>query len=490
VSQRRLVASAAFALIAAVGASAHADGGYFSGVKGARASGRGGAFTARADDLSAVMLNPAGLSRLGTSVIQVGNRFSFNERTFKRNPTLDWGAETDVPRYVEFAPVENQAPWQVLDPFIGFGSNFGLKDWGFAFAVFSPAGTAREVYPADGGQRYMMVRRNAQIIDYNLSAAWKYHDVFGVGATLQWIAVPTLEYGLIIDGETGRAAGPVTSSLDIRATIKGSDLFTLNAIVGAWVRPSDNLELGFSAQVLPSEIKAKGKLGVALVKPSPTVTGITLNREGTPADDVTLSLPLPMTFRLGARYRHLEDGEELFDIELDGVYETWSAVDRFQLDSNNLTADYRQQLVPVGVINVDKQWRNTIGLHLGGDYALLPKLATVRAGFYYESPVAPAAYSNIDFSDGPQLGGALGASLFLGKLEIALTTEYRAQTTVHVPEKDARVYQAKPGSSCAAPYTDPGDCSEVYSGQPGPPINGGTYGAYSLVASLEGTYRF
>jgi heat shock protein HtpX len=89
---------------------------------------------------------------------------------------------------VEFPRVKNKAPWQVLDPLIGISTNFGLKDWGFAFAAYSPAGVARESYPDTGGQRYMMVRRNAQLIDYSLSAAWKFKDVFGVGASLVWIA--------------------------------------------------------------------------------------------------------------------------------------------------------------------------------------------------------------------------------------------------------------------------------------------------------------
>jgi long-subunit fatty acid transport protein len=487
----RFVSACAFALATLAAGAAVADGGYFSGSKGARGSGRGGAFAARADDVSAVSFNPAGLTHIGATVVQVGNRFSYNERTFQRNPTLDWGNLQDgAPPYVEFAKVANQAPWQVLDPFVGVASSFGLKDWAFAFAAYSPAGTAREVYPAEGGQRYMMVRRNAQMIDYSLAAAWKYDEMFGVGASVHWIAVPTLEYGLIIDGDNGRA-NPVTSTFDIRASVKGSDYFTLNAILGAWVRPTENFELGLSAQVLPSEIRASSKLSVGFVTPKPGMP-IVLTRDEVVADDVSLSLPLPMTMRLGARYRYLEAGQELFDIELDGVYETWSRVERFRVDSNNLIASYTGQNVPIGVIDVTKQWRDTLGIHVGGDYSILPQRVTARAGFYYETPVAPAGYSNIDFTDGPQLGGALGASVFFGKLELALTTEYRAQTTVRVADADARVYQAVPGSACEPPYTNSTQCGAEgqYLGQPGPPINGGTYDAYSVVASLEGTYRF
>jgi len=491
--RRRFFATAAFGLAATLAGGARADGGYFSGAKGAHGSGRGGAFTARADDVSAVSFNPAGLTHIGTTIIQIGNRFSYNERTYQRNPTLDW-SRAGAPPYVEFPIVRNKTPWQGLDPFIGVASNFGLEDWAFALAAYSPAGTAREVYPTEGGQRYMMVRRNAQIIDYNLSAAWKYQEVFGVGASLQWIAVPTLEYGLVIDGGNGQP-NPVTSTYDIRANVKGSDLFTLNAILGAWVRPSKNIEVGLSGQILPSQIETKSKLAVSWVKPPPGETTISLERDNTPSDDVTLNLPLPLSARLGARYRYLQGEREIFDVELDGVYETWSRVKRFRVDSHGLVAHFRGQPVSIGVIDVAKNWQDTLGIHLGGDYTLLRKRATLRGGFYYETPVAPEGYANIDFSDGPELGGALGASVFFGKVEVALTTEYRAQTTVRTTDAQARVYQAVPASACRPPYTDTVNCATPsgatpYLGQPGPPINGGTYNAYSMVASLEGTYRF
>ena len=52
----------------------------------------------------------------------------------------------------------------------------------------------------DGGQRYQMLSREAIILNYTAAAAWKLRDVFGVGATVQWIHVPRLVYSLMIDG--------------------------------------------------------------------------------------------------------------------------------------------------------------------------------------------------------------------------------------------------------------------------------------------------
>jgi len=82
------------ALTALVGASpvagaALADGGYYQGALGARAAGRGGAFVARADDVTAVSINPAGLAQLDGTVIEIGNQVGYNGYDYTRsgNPT-------------------------------------------------------------------------------------------------------------------------------------------------------------------------------------------------------------------------------------------------------------------------------------------------------------------------------------------------------------------------------------------------------------------
>lgn len=449
--------------------------------------GRAGAFTARADDLSAVIFNPAGLSHIQTTLLQGGNRFSYNAHAYTRAPTPDLGA-VGMPPTVTFATVRNDQPWQLLEPLVGVASNLGLDGWGFALAAFGAPGVSEQRFPLDGGQRYMMVGREAQIINYSASVAWKHRDVFGLGLSLQWISVPKLTYQLVIDASPfGRPANPVSSDYDMLATVNGSDPFTLNAVFGAWYRPARFLELGVSAQVLPSEIRTDSELSVDLLAPSSG--GVALTRDGVPANDVTLSVPLPMTARAGVRYRHLDGNQEVFDLELDVVYETWSRVREFLLDSDNLEATFTGQTVPVGEISIEKQWRDTVGVHLGGDYVVSPAV-TVRAGVFYESAVAEPAYLHVDFASGQQLGGALGASVSAGPLEVAIAYEYRHQPTASVSEANARVYQEVPASSCEPPYTDPAFCHPQLIGQPSPKVNAGTYDAHSHVASVDLLYRF
>jgi long-chain fatty acid transport protein len=474
-------------LAAAVAPPAFADGGYYTGALGPRAAGRGGAFVARADDVTAVSINPAGLADLDGTVIQVGNQFSYYGYDYTRAPTLDYGQSPTPSQPTVFDKVHNGTPWQAALPFIGISSRLGLRNWAFALAAFAPPGTSKEQFPLDGGQRYLMVDRQAIILNYAASAAWRFHDLFGVGVTLEWIAVPRLDYSLVINANPAQGAvNPVSSMYDILAETTGSDPFTFNAIVGAWFRPSPSLQFGLAGQIVPANIVTHSTLTLTALDPALLGT-IATTRNGNIANDVTVTLPLPLLVRGGGRYRHLAAGRELFDVELDVEYETWSRAKAFTVES---TVDGKSLVatpmmaagspVSIGTITVPKQWKNVLSVKLGGDFNLVPERWTLRAGVYYETAAAPSAYANVDFAAGAQLGGALGTSLLLHAWEVALTYQLRYQPSFTVAEADARVYQQTPGGSCTAPSSDPNVCN----------VNAGSYAATSHHVSLALIYRF
>jgi len=491
------VGLATLLLAATVASPAFADGGYYQGALGARAAGRGGAFVARADDVTAVSINPAGLANLDDTVFQVGNQFAYNGYDYTRAPTIDYGQNPTPAQPTTFAKVHNGTPWQAALPFVGVSSRLGLRDWDFALAAFAPPGISREQFPQDGGQRYMMVNREAIILNYAASAAWRFHDLFGVGVTLEWITVPRLDYSLVINANPAAgAANPVSSTEDILAQTRGSDWRTFNAIVGAWFRPKPSLEFGLAGQILPANIVTHSTLslrGLALDSDGMSMLGsITTARNGgapNSSTDVTVKLPLPLLVRGGGRYRYLAGGRELFDVELDVEYETWSranaftvngTVDGYPLVATPTSDNFKSQHVPIATITIPKQWNNVLSVKLGGDFNLVPDRWTLRAGVYYETAASPSAYANVDFPAGAQLGGALGASLLLRRLEVALTYQLRYQPSVTVAEADARVYQQTPGGSCTAPSTDPNVCN----------VNAGTYAATSHLVSLAVIYRY
>jgi long-chain fatty acid transport protein len=477
---------ASSALLASV---AFAEGGYFGGQNGARAAGRSGAFAARADDLGAMMFNPAGLANLDGTMVQLANQLSYNAYSYTRAPTTDYGkvpnSDGSYPT-ATFTTVHNQQPWQTALPMLGVVSRLGLTNWTFALAASAPSGIGSEEYPEDGAQRFMLVKREAIILSYAASAAWRHGDVFGIGATAQWIHVPRLIYSLMVDGT--RSPGeinPVSSPVEILTTIHGSDPMTLNAIVGAWFRPTPAFEVAASGQILPAKIVAHSTLSL-----EPRGTGLGTLKTGSGADDVTVTLPLPLLARVAARYRHLVAGLELFDLELDVEYETWSRVDRFTVDAHHLRVDYSGDHIFIDQIQIDKQWQDTVAVKLGGDYAAIPGRLTLRAGAFYVTPTAPTAYTSLDFSTAAVRGGSLGASVLFGQVELSLAYQLRVQPTVNVAESDGRVYQQVPGSACTSPYTDTDNCNSHTLGTPGPVVNAGTYQATSHLVLLDLIYRF
>lgn len=479
----------------AIAGPALADGGYYTGPLGPRAAGRGGAFVARADDVTAVSINPAGLSEIEGTTIQLGNQSAYYGYDYTRAPTLDYGNEQNgVPPPVSFGKVSNGTPWQLPLPFLGIASRLGLRDWAFALAAFAPPGISREQFPAADGQRFMMVDRQAIILDYAASAAWRYHDLFGLGLTLEWITVPRLDYSLVIDASPlAGTAYPVSGPYDILAQTTGSDWLTFNAIVGGWYRPRPWLEFGFAGQVIPADIVTHSSLAL---EPQDTsrISSVTTGRNGNAANDVKITLPLPLMARAGVRYRHLRGARELYDLELDVEYESWSRANAFTLDTNGLVATPQGNLasspVPLGQIQIAKHWNDVTSVKLGGDLNLVPERWTVRAGAYYETAVAPAAYANVDFPGAQVFGAALGGSFFVSKLEIALTYQLRYQPSFSVSEANGRVYQQVPASACQAPYTDPNTCNPNYLGQPSPTVNAGTYASTSHLVSLAFIYRY
>jgi long-chain fatty acid transport protein len=479
------------AILSVVAGSSAMANGYFIGHQGARSAGRAGASVVRADDLSAMELNPAGLARLDGTMIYLGNRLSYSDEYFRRAPTLDWSEQDNgVAPYVEFEGVSNENSWQLLDPILGAASDFGLDDWGFALGVYAPAGIANQRFPEDGGQRYMLLTRDVQILYFTASAAWKYNDLFGVGLSVQWVDIPRLEFELIIDANTfvGKV-NPVSSELDMRAKITGADHFGFTSVVGAWFRPSPCFELALSGQVIPVRIESESTLEVTPVSPEITEE-VVLKRDGELADDVTMSMPLPVTARLGGRYIYHREGVEAFDIELDIVYQSWSIVERYEMDGNGLIGELLGQRLDVDRLVLEKQWRDTISVQLGGDVVLMPEHLTIRAGAFYESPAAKPGYAYVDFYTGHQFGGSAGLSVRLYGLELAVSYTYVYQLPMTVTQRESRVYQQVPGSQCKAPYTDTMTCNEHYLGKPSAPINAGTYRAQYHLGAAALLYRF
>lgn len=468
--------------------------GYYAGPIGATAIGRGGAFVARADDLSAAFYNPAGLVKLATPLhVHVENKAAYSSLTFARAPTRD-GRSESAP-LVDFETSENRRRWRPLGPLVGVASTFGLRDFAFALMSFTPSGAANTEFPLEGGQKYLLVERDVVVFNTSLSAAWRPQPNLAVGVSVQAISVPSINYQLVIDNAPGSGVdvyNPVASALDMLTTIRASDPFTLNLTAGFWARPADDFEVGISAQLLPANIEAKGTLDIVPVSPGtleilagfePPVTpedAVSLSRDGEPANDVRLKLPLPLTFRAGTRFiDRRADGSERFDVEVNATYETWSRVRAFTMSSNNLEANLSALAaapIPLGAISVPKHWQDSLTLAVGSDIQPAGWPLRLRCGAYYETPVTPRQYAHVDFPGGAHVGVGAGVTLPLGSFALVLAYEGRHMLALSTSESEGQVRQVKPNLGAnPLPAASP------------PVVNAGTYtfGSHNLALAVE-----
>jgi len=463
-------------------------GGVEVGDQGAKAAGRGGAFSALADDFTAVDYNPAGLARIRGTHFFFNHRSLYQDIEYRRARTLDWSEATHgVPELLEFEHVRPDDPWFLQGVMFGITTDLGLDDFGFAAGLYGPPAVGAQSFPEDGPQKYMLTNMEVMIIYYTVSAAWKKGDVFGFGASLQWVDCPKLDFELVVDGNIApKIVQPDESPFDIRTRISGEDRVGFTAIAGGWYKPHPRWEAALSGRVVPIHIRTDSKLSVVaenLTLDSPPE----ITKDGVPDNRVHFTMDMPVKLRGGARYVHPDGaGGELFDVELDFGYDLWSVMEQYTLDAG-VTVEVMGHQVPIDKMYIKKMWKDSFSVHLGGDFQVVHDVLRLRAGVFYETPSFDTGAEYLDAFPFERIGPSAGFTLrVLGSdLSVAYTWVHQIPRTVS--EDESKVFQQTPGSPCQAPYTDTNVCADQYLGKPSASANAGTYVAdYHLVnASLS-----
>lgn len=459
-----------------LGASEASASGFEFPSNGTAALSRGGAFTARADDLSAMELNPAGLLSLEGTYIYLGNNVSVFDMTHTRlapvyqeypddqggEPSVDY---TDLIGYQKGASVKNGADPQWLGPLAGVSTDFGLRDWRFALGLFGPSANAVTDYPVDGPQRYTLTSTDVKLVFYTASVAYQPLDNLRFGVSLHWYDLMQAKMALVVCGGWNdlHLAGP---SYDVLAQVNVADRFGLAATVGAWWQPLSFLEVGLSFKGPPVGFEAEGDTQLTFlgdlmqdlyqkgIDTNGTDGLVSFRRNGT----ATTKIPTKMTFdypmvgRLGVRYVQREGdspkSKELFDVEADVVWEGWSVLDRYQFDMDGYF-----RLVGAGVgeaedlnllpVKVERHYKDTWSFRLGGQYQLLDWMA-VRAGGYYETGSVPQEYTNLDFAGFDRVGVAVGLGFDFRPWTVSLGYSHIFQAERDVSLEESAVNKSFP----------------------------------------------
>jgi long-subunit fatty acid transport protein len=435
-------------------------GGFEVPDQGARAVGRGGAYAVGAADLTALHYNPGKLASLGGTRVMYSHNLLFHNTTFARSSLSDaWGMDAGT----EFELAENRSRLFPLGGFGVVGSDFGLKNWFFALGAYGPSAIGKHDYAAYGPQSFMLTKMDVVVIYYSAAVAWQLPKKFGVGVTLQYVDLPKMTYGLVVDSTPTPTLNPVPddASTQLITDLQLKDRVGFTALLGVWGRPHPRIEIGAGGRLIPVNMKAKG--------------GVATDKTTLLSDDVKaqLNFQLPVQLRGGLRYLHpFRDGREgeRFDIELDVFWENWSQIKDYRMDFEGAINGQ-----PIADQVIPKNWRDTISVRLGGDVNLLDGHLTLRTGGYFETGASHPDFAHLDFPSfnrggvgGGLTGSIRGVSLTVGYMHIF-------QQPQHTTELSAKYFQVRPLAGC------PDRCG----GLSGVPANAGVFRSNMDILALS-----
>lgn len=528
-------------VLSAVPAGASA-GGFEYAAPGTRANGRAGAYAARADDPMALGYNPAHLADNEGSQFLVNLNLAFLDACYTRagNGVLNYNnTGADVSRFGTVSRDDIPANTYLGEPFAevchvgppGIGPAIGYTtrindEIGIGFGILAPNAAGHLVWgDQDGvvetpngirpsGGRYMLVEEQLIILHPTVGIGWRATPWLRVGASLQ----PSIGY---FDFKTiAVATHGENPEADIYSRLTVSDWFIPAFVVSAHVVPHDNLDLTVAFR-WSDDVSATGTTdlthgyyGTSQPPDSYIPTTVTV-------DDTELDAPQPATLTFGARYAHrlrpraysareraelVEAGEsssmpegtfhdsmtdELFDVELDVVYEFNSHVKDFVIHMPE-TANIRYReyngsdMITANAVAAPREivlphrWDDQISVRLGGDVNVIPGKLAIRAGANFETRGVNPSYQSLDFMPAQRVGVHLGATWRVGDFDLSLALAHIFQETITV----------NPNNNDGIDQEDEARLEQISADNDGFIVNAGKYTASWNVVSIGMNYRY
>jgi long-subunit fatty acid transport protein len=403
-------------------------GGFETPDNGSEALGRGGAFTAKASDGTALEYNVAGLARQRGTRLLLDGKVTFDQYQFTRDGVYPGPSDNTTPWGNHFFPtVTNQGP-PLVAPFVALSTDFGrFDDLTVAVGLFAPSGVGNPTYPLGvpeppgqvyppgvtntGGwpspSRYDVVQANSVLALPTVAAGYKVSELLDVGLGAHYVIGSfDLVSTSFADSSNCYPTPPKTSTTPPVTVPEYQPCDVVNHLVlsgstfafsgGIMLHPEPWWDIGLNARS-KIHIDATGSVAATPSQAAPAQGGNAA---------ATFSTELPWQLRLGTRLVARDGGFEHGDFEVDAVYETWSAS---QGVGSFVTTG------PIGVVDgvhavVVHKYQDVYSLRVGGAYNIPigPAVLTLRAGGYYESPATQPADTRLDFNTLAKLAGTGG----------------------------------------------------------------------------------
>ncbi len=451
-----LLASFVGASVALFASTALASNGLESPDVGVLQIGRGGAWVARADDPLAAYMNPAAMS-FQASGVHLGTQLMIQRGCFSR-----LGADgqpqspgNNIPGPGATGGPEPETCTTSVFPNPQIAGVFRInREWAVGLAVLGPhaAGTAawpEEVeYTTQSGaartqpapNRYMLADQSAVLVFPTFSVSYAVLPELSIGAGFVW-GISSAEFVTF----TEALSGAEDFSNDVRAKLNVEDLFVPGFVLGvnwgvtsfldfgAWYRWSDAIRARTELELTSSYWLEGGTRNQSPCANNPD-NRCNITFDGDAGD---FEFAIPMEAKLGLRF-HMPIGEdtvqpafvqregfvrdpltqERFDIEVDVTWANNSAVQDIIIQFDpGIAVKGTPGTVPVDG-NIPHDWRDVLGVRLGGDVTAIPNLLALRAGGFFESKGQRDELLNLDFHMGWKAGVGGGATVRVWQVDI------------------------------------------------------------------------
>lgn len=341
-------------------------------VVSARGIGMGAAFSAVADDPTALHYNPAGIARLTQSHIMIGGEFVVAPRTY--TPIYADDTCTTTP-----AKCRPQSPTSPIRPLPSLGFTTRLRNNGvpsrlsFGIGVWNTFGGQLEykecatcgVGGTDNRIDYTLLETRNAVIEVVPGIAYEVNDVLAIGMAVR------VGIGLFDSKAYQRP-----SDTELSATGLGA-----GATFGIMVTPSKKLNIG------------------AYYRTALTVDTSGTGRNDTVGDiDVTFQQRWPQQMGLGLAYRPIPKLLVAGQFNWHG----WSRLEKLQpiiVGNSGLTNE----------AEIDLDWNNSYSLHYGMQYDASNKVA-LRTGITYDTRAISKRSQERQFLDSNKVLLAVGGS--------------------------------------------------------------------------------
>ncbi len=434
---------------------------------GSEGMGRGAAFTAKADDGTALIYNVAGFARQRGTRLTVGANLALHSAEFQRagvypdsptDPLTPWGGQP--------FPLVKSAGAPLPIPHLVLSSDLGTDRFTAAAGVYAPSVVGGRVFPLGvGGKpspaRYDATRSGGLIAYPSLAAAYRVSEWLDIGAAVN-LVVANLEATSMSSADLAKAICPNQEyqPCDTRQTVKTSG-GTVALSVGGLVRPTPWLQIGAQLRT-PHTLETEGTVEAK----APAVQPATL-----PPGKAFLTQAFPWIFRTGVRYISLKGKFEVWDAELDFTYEAWGSA------LGEGTKVYVPKLSVYENIRSTIQlgFQDTMSFRAGGAYnfPFAGGVMTLRAGAYHDTAATKPENTRLIFDTLAKTGITAGLGIKQGAVSVNL-----AVANIFHESREVTNGAVRPINGAQGGQPVDGD------GKPYEPINNGTYTASTFVVSL------